>query len=349
MLSDAPASIQYRAITEIAGLTDERTKYDSIPLAYRPALTLAAAQRADGLWSDTMLATPDGKAAAPFEGVGTINAVRRLVEYGWDRETPPVHHARRILFRLLAEDNDPNFLYEFRGKGRMELDLVKHGRLVLREAAAAALAHAGFEADPRLRGAAHRILDRATNYLRSPLSQKPWVRVGNRQVLSPDATPPSLNALQMLAFMPVFCHENRTQVDHLYAYLAQPLPRQESAQAIGSEIVDQPHLVLGDWLPHRNALEADVPMALLWLELMARLRFLGRNENWTRLFDRFLDDRDRNGVWHPHKGSSAPASTSPLVWHAFPLSGTGTDQRLADVTFRIGLIARLSGRAIELT
>ncbi len=347
-LQEAPAPLQYRATIEVAGLVEDRARLEAIPLSYRPALALAAAQRADGLWSDSMLNLPSGKGSQSFEGVGTIQAFRRMIEYGWDRDTPPIHQARRVLFRLLAEDNDPSFLYELRGKGRMEPDLVKHGRLLLREAAAAALAHAGFEADPRLRGAAHRILDRVASFVRSPLAQKPWIRVGNRQVLSPDATPPSVFALQMLAFMPVFCHENRTQVDHLYAYLSQVLPRQESAQAVGSEVIDQPHLVLGDWLPHRNAVEEDVPMALHWLELMARLRFLGRNENWTRLFDRFLDDRDRNAVWHPHKGSSAPTSASPYVWHAFPLGAGSADARVADVTFRIGLIARLIGRPIEL-
>ena len=29
--------------------------------------------------------------------------MRRLLEYGWDREAPPLYHARRVLFRLLAE------------------------------------------------------------------------------------------------------------------------------------------------------------------------------------------------------------------------------------------------------
>lgn len=292
-----------------------------------------------------MLTVPSGRNG--LDGVGTITAFRRLLEYGWDRDSPPIHLTRRTLFRLLAEDNDPNFLFELRGKGRMEPDLVRRGRQILREAAAAGLAHAGYEADPRLRGAARRILDRITSYIRSALAQKPWLRVGNRQVLSPDATPPSIYALEMLAFMPVFRNENRTQVEHLYGFLSQQLPRQESAQIVGSEVVDQSHLVLGDWLPHRNAADADVPLALHWLELMARLQFLRRNENWTRLLDRFLDDRDRDAVWHPHKGLAAPKSSNPFVWHTFPLSENG-DERRADVTFRLGLIARLSGRTIEL-
>lgn len=295
-----------------------------------------------------MLAAPSAT-SEPHLNVGTIPAVRRLLESGWDRDTPPVYHARRILFRLLAEDDDPNFLFEFRAKGRMEPELVRRGRLILREAAAATLARAGYEQDPRLRGAARRILDRMDAFVRSPLAQKPWIRVGNRQVLAPDATPPSLHAIEMLSFMPTFRGENSTQIEHLHGFLSQPLPRQESAQVVGSEIVDQPHLVLGDWLPHRNAVDADVPMALYWLELMARLHFLPRNENWSRLLDRFLADRGRDAVWHPHKGTEAPVSRNPLVWHAFPLGPLASaEDRLADVTFRLGLIAKLSGRPIAL-
>jgi hypothetical protein len=82
---------------------------------------------------------------------------------------------------------------------------------------------------------------------------------------------------------------------------------------------------------------------------MARLGFLRRNENWSKLFERFLDDRDRQGIWHPHKGMASPKSTSPFTWPMYPLEETtGGDERWADMTFRLGLIARLSGRPIEL-
>jgi hypothetical protein len=84
--------------------------------------------------------------------------------------------------------------------------------------------------------------------------------------------------------------------------------------------------------------------------LLARLGFLRRNDNWSRLFERFLDDRDRNGVWHPHKGLASPKTEHPVAWASYPLveeTAEGED-RWADVTFRLGLIARLTGRPIEL-
>ena len=119
---------------------------------------------------------------------------------------------------------------------------------------------------------------------------------------------------------------------------------------VGKKMMPVPLLVLGDMLPHRNAVDADIPMALAWLETMARLNFLRRNETWSKMFERFVDDRGRDGVWHPHKGMATPKTPNPFVWPFFPLESISTsgDERWTDVTFRIGLIARLSGRTIEL-
>lgn len=293
-----------------------------------------------------MLTLPSARSER-FEGVGTINAVRRLLEYGWDKESPPLLHARRVLFRLLAEDSDPEFLYELSGKSHDE-DLVRRGRGILREAAGAALAQAGYEDDPRLRGVARRVLERIANFLRSPLAQRPWIRVGNQHVLAAEAAPPSIYALLMFAHMPLFRTEHHEAMDRVYQFLTQPLPRQDVIQLCGRKAVAQPHLVLGDQLPNRNVADADVPSAITWLELMARLGFLRRNDNWLKLFDRFLDDRDEQGVWHPHKGMAAVRSTNPFVWPTYPLEeALSGDERWTDATFRLGLIARILGRPIE--
>ena len=350
LLEHASNAIRYRAIADVGRLSGNAVKEAAVlAYAYPPALTLAMAQSVDGVWNGAMLDVPSAR-AEHFERVGTISAFRRLLEYGWDKDSPPLLRTRRVLFRLLAEDNDPAYAFELAPpEGEDSLELLKRGRLILREAAAAALAQAGYEGDPRLRGAARRILDRVDAYLRSPLVHKPWVRVGNKQVLAPEATPPSIYALSMLAHMPLFRNENHVPLDRLFQFVSQPLPRQESAQLYGSTVVEQPHLVLGDMLANRNVADADVPFALSWLELMARLGFLRKNEGWSKLFERFLDDRDRDLVWHPHKGLAMPKSTNPFVWPSFPLEQmTHGEERWTDVTFRLGLIARLSGRPLEL-
>lgn len=321
----------------------------NLPYAYRPAVELAVQAAVDGVWNRSILSVPSQR-AEHFEGVGTVPAYRRLTEYGWDKEAPPLVHTRRVLFRLLAEDADRAMLYELAPtKPKVEEEFLLLQRQTLREAAGAALAGAGFEGDPRLRGLARRTIDRMAEFLRSPLAEKPWVRIGNRQVLHPDAYPPTIHMLHLLAHMPLCQSEHYEAMELLYDYLTRPLPRQESVQQIGTQLLPMPNLVLGDLLPHRNAVEDDVPAALAWLELMARLGFLRRNDNWSKMYERFIDDCGRDGVWHPHKGLAMPKTTNPYVWPMFPIEQAhGGEERWCDVTFRIGLIARLQGRPIEL-
>jgi hypothetical protein len=347
-MEHAAAPIKYRSITEVAKLPGAVTGLvASLPFTHRPALTLAMIQHPDGTWGHGMLTVPSAR-AEHFEGVGTITAVRRLLEYGWDKDTPPLTHARRVLFRLLAEDDDPDFLFELGGKDAADEDMARRARAILREAAAATLAQAGYEGDPRLRGAARRIIERVAGYLRSPLAQKPFVRIGNQHVLPAESAPPSVYCLLMLAHMPLFRNEHHDAVALLSRHLSEPLPRQEPMQLCGKRVVAQPHLVLGDMLPNRNAADADVVFAVTWLELMARLGFLRRNDNWVKLYERFLDDRDAGGVWHPHKGLNAARSANPFLWPMYPLEDhMSGDERWTDVTFRLGLIGRLMGRGIE--
>jgi hypothetical protein len=344
----ASEPVKYRAITEVAQTASPvAPELSALPYAHRPAIRLAVTQSRDGMWNNSVLSLPS-KHGSDFANIGTIPAVRRLLEYGWAHDSPPLILARRLLFRLLAEDNDPTFTFELGSKVKDE-DITRRTRGMFREAAAATLAQMGYENDPRLRGAARRILERTISYLSSPLGEKPWMRVGNSHVLAPEAALVSIFMLTMLAYMPIFRHEHFSEVEQIYQAITQPLPRQEIVQLFGKKMVPQPHLILGDVLPHRNAVEADVPLALLWLETMARLNFLRRNDNWMKLFERFVDDRDRNGVWHPHKGTDRPTTSNMWAWSSFPLDdGSGVESKWADVTFRIGLIGRLIGREIEL-
>ena len=348
LLEHAAAPIKYRSIVDVAKLPGVASdQVGTLPFTHRPALTLAMSQQVDGTWNHAMLAVPSAR-AEHFEGVGTISACRRLLEYGWDKDTPPLTHARRVLFRLLAEDDDRDFLFELGGKDAADDDMAKRGRAILREAAAATLAQAGYEGDPRLRGAARRITERMSAYLRSPLAQKPFVRIGNQHVLPNEAAPPSIYSLLMLAYMPLFRNEHHDAMALLFAHLSNPLPRQEAIQLCGQRVVAQPHLVLGDLLANRNVADGDVVFAVTWLELMARLGYLRRNDNWSKLYDRFLDDRGPDGVWHPHKGMTAARSQNPFVWPMYPLEDhMSGDERWTDVTFRLGLIGRLMGRGID--
>jgi len=351
LLDNAAAPIQYRACVDVAGISaPPGSALANLPYTYGPAIQLAVMQSADGIWNESMLNLPPQR-GGEFDNVGTVHAVRRLTEYGWHKDSPPIYHARRILFRLLAEDNDPALLYEFAPTMGRKSDpqVLRSARQVMREAAAAALAQAGFESDPRLRGAANRILERVFNFLRSPIAEKPWIRVGNQQVLAAEANPPTVSALHMLAHMPLFRNEHYEEMEAVYRWLTHPLPRQSAVQLVGKKMVPVPLYVLGDQLPHRNAVESDIPAALGWLELVARLGFLRRNDNWMKMHERFIEDSGRDGVWHPRKGTAMPRSSNAWCWASYPLQMShGGDERWTDVTFRTGLIAHLSGRSINL-
>lgn len=317
-----------------------------VPYGSKQGWHILMMQDSDGTWPGGMLTTPSGSALA---GVGTIPAYRRLLELGWDADAPGMAATKRLLFRLLAEDDDPTFLAEFMPKYADE-DLILRGRLILREAAAAALAQAGFENDPRLRGAARRLVLRIGAYLKSPLAQKPWIRLGNQHVLPAEVAAPSYHTLLMLAYMPQFRSEHHEVMDRLFTYLSQAWPRQTVVQQVGSHLLEQPHLVMGDFLATRNSMDADMPSALAWLEIVARLGFLRKHEGWQRLFDRLLDDRDRKGLWHPPRSVVMPEHVPAWAWPVMPLDDN-PDVSIAasmDVSFRLGLIARLSGRGVEL-
>lgn len=345
LLGKASPAIQYRAIVDVAQPAT-LPSLARVPYGSKQGWQLLMMQDSDGTWPGGMLSVPRGSALV---GVGTILAYRRLLELGWDPESPGLATTKRLLFRLLAEDEDPSLLAELM-PAEMDEDLIRRGRLLLREAAAAALAQAGYENDPRLRGAARRVTDRIGSYLKSPLSQKPWTRLGNQHVLPAEVTAPSFHALLMLAHMPLFRGENHEVMDRLFGYLLQPWPRQLVVQQVGPHLLEQPHLVMGDFLATRHTMDADMPSALAWLEIMARLGYLKKHEGWLRLFDRLLDDRDRKGVWRAHRSVVMPEHVPAWSWPVMPLDDH-PDPIFAtsvDVTFRLGLIARLSGRGVEL-
>jgi hypothetical protein len=344
LMREATGAAQYRAIVELAKL---KPAIDAQPvtLLQSSALQCAVTMHLDGTWGGRLFPVAG---AAPH--TATFSAFRHLLECGWDRESPPLAVSRRFLFRLLAMDEEPTMLYELAETAGNNKELAKRLRANVRIEAAALLAQAGYERDPRVRGAAIRATQKVMDYLRSPLAAKPWIRVGNKQVLDQAAVPPTMSFLRMAAFMPELRTEYHMGMELLGRHLMQPEPRQEPVQQIEGMLVTVPHAVLGDRLPHRNALEADVPAALLWLEIMVRLGVFRRHEPWIKMFERFVESADRYGVWHPMKGDDMPTTTAPdlIGWYPLEDQSTEGERRWSDVTLRVSLIAKLIGRDLNL-
>ena len=152
----------------------------------------------------------------------------------------------------------------------------------------------------------------------------------------------------MLAFMPHFRSEHQYEIDRIHAFLSDPPPHGPVRQKCGERVVEQPHLLLGDPLAERDVLKKNLPTTLAWLEVLERIGFLRRSEQWGRLLDQLLEMRDGNGIWK-RAISGAAAVRDPFVWPTFPLGDPAEPSSWnADVTFRLGLIARLAGRRVEI-
>lgn len=345
VIETAAPPVQYRAIRDIARLPDPPARLSALILSHFPALRLAIGQSADGSWNGRMLAVP-GRGDDPFLTVGAIPAVHRLLEFGFAPDFPPSAAVRRVLFRLLAEDTDPAYLFEYANEAA-SAERRRRARLILRESAAAVLAHLGYENDPRLRGCANRMLQRVGEFLDSPLAADPWIEVGCKRALSPDASPPSVSLLVMLSHMPVYRHENHGFLRQLRSYLERPAAPGAVHQQVGSVIVAQPHLLLGNPLAPGAPADGDVVRTLFWLEHFARLGYLDRPDAWGATFERLLSERGRDGLWHPPKGKLPGAADVPAAWAMYPLDPRREhDAVAAEITMRIGLVARAAGRAL---
>lgn len=318
-------------------------------LQSKPVLQITKKQKSDGVWAGNMLGLVAAKAQG-IKDVGTIAQYRRLVELGVPHDERPFTLADRMLFRLLSRDADPKLLFEYQKAAKQNPHIAEWARELMREAAAAALAHAGLGDDPRVRGAAHRILTNVSHFLRSEVAEKPIVRKGNRNLLSPDSHPPTLFSVALLAYMPELQRERGGLLDRLAAYLGEPETKRTYVIKVGRKVIPPTFHFLGDPLQADSAGNAkDLPFALHWIELLARMRMLHTSGAAQRILGRLLRDCDGDGVWGPKNLRSLPKSKSRLGDFAFPLEADtkSPEKRKVDVTFRLALIAKLAGWTLE--
>jgi len=285
-------------------------------------------------------------AAQGIKDVGTIPQYRRLLQLEWPRSTRPFKLADRVLFRLLSRDEDPSLLFEFQKTVRSDAEAEAWARGIMREAASAALAEAGYGDDPRLRGAGHKIASAISQFLRSPLAEKPFTKSGTQIVLHSEAYPPSWYSVAMLAAMPNLQRERAGFTERLGHYLAQPAPKKAFVLQVGKKTVKPQHLILGDPIEADSRGQAkDIPLALHYIELLARMGALEWAPVATRVLGRLLEDCDETGVWRPRNLRSQPKAGNKITYHYFPLhSDTKTTEgKEVDVTFRLAVIATVLG------
>ena len=263
-----------------------------------------------------------------IRGVGTIAQYRHLIQLGW----PPTDRVFRLtsktLFRLLSRDPDPALLFEYRKIVR-EVPLAEDWlRNQLREAATAALAEAGLNTDPRVRGSAHRSATDISQFLRSEASSSPLHKDGSQYRLDRDARPPTWYSLALMAAMPNLQRERAGFTERLGQYLAKPAPKHKFALKIGKKVFKTDHVLLGNPIvADGKGVAKDIPLALYFSELLARIGALHTSGVATRVLVRLLKDCDDTGVWHPHNLRSVPkeqtrlrSTTSRWRWMTRPVN-----------------------------
>ncbi len=237
LLENAGASIRYRALTELApaGYATPET----IEAAHhavtesKPAISVVKKQKDNGVWGGNMLGLAPSTVLG-IKDVGTIPQYRRLLQLEWPRGARPYKLADRMLFRLLSRDEDPALLFEFQKMVKSDAEAEAWARGIMREAASAALPRRDMR---KTRGCGGRTQDRQSisQFLRSPLAEKPFLKSGKAIVLHPKAHPPSWYSVAMLAFMPNLQRERAGFTERLGHYLAQPAPRRPSSSRSASE------------------------------------------------------------------------------------------------------------------
>ena len=308
-------------------------------------------QKSTGIWADNILGLAPAKRQG-INGVGTVSQYRRLLELGHPLGSRPFRLAERTFYRLLSRDEDPALLFEYRTGAKTNPEYGTWGRNLIREGISAALAQGGHIEDPRLRGSAHRISSEISQFLRSGIGEKPLIRKKNRTILHPEAYPPTVYSVSMIAYMPSLQRERAGFVQRLCDYLAKPASKRTFSIVLGRKIVKPTFQLLGDPIQADAAGRAkDIPFALHWIEVLTRLGMLESSTTAPKVLNRLLGECDARGVWNPKGLRSLPKSPSKMADFAFPLEldGKTVERRQADVTFRLALIAKLAGWTLEYT
>ena len=318
-------------------------------LASKPVAAVVKKQKDTGVWGGNLLGLAASKAQG-IKDVGTVPQYRRLLEMGVPLGSRPFKLADRLLFRLLSRDDDPALLFEFKKMASGDPHAESWSRWVIREASCAALAESGHVDDPRLRGSAHKVASAVSQFLRSPLSEKPFVKSGGKTILHPEAYPPSWYSVAMLAAMPPLQRERAGFTERLGHYLAQPAPKKSYSLHVGKKTVKPQHLLLGDPIQaDGKGVPKDLPLALHYIELLSRIGALHTAPVATKVLCRLLKDCDDTGVWHPKGLRSLPKGANKITYHTFPLAteSKSHESRQVDVTFRVALIAKHLGWGLE--
>src|SRR5207247_1390185 len=154
--------------------------------------------------------------------------------------------------------------------------------------------------------------------------RRPSGRSGSRTGRGSSRCPPSVFAVEMLAFLPPVQRERAGFIERLGQYFSSPAPRRAFFILAGKKLFKPLFELLGD--PLRSDAQghvSDIPFAVYWLELLARLGLARQIPSANRVLARLYSECDDQGIWSPNGLRAMPKATNPVTAHYFPLEGPG--------------------------
>ena len=109
-------------------------------------------------------------------------------------------------------------------------------------------------------------------------------------------------------------------------------------------------LLLGDPIEaDAKGTPKDLPLALYYIALLARMHALQWAPVATKVLARTLKDVDEHGIWAPKGLRAQPRPVNHITHHWYPLQADekSSESRSVDITFRLALIAKLLGLELD--
>src|SRR2546427_7925707 len=128
----------------------------------------------------------------------------------------------------------------------------------------------------------------------------------------------------MLAFLPPVQRERAGFIERLGNYFSAPAPRRAFLILAGQKLLKPVFELLGD--PLRSDAQghvSDIPFAVYWLELLARLGLARHISRPSTVLARLSRQCDESGIWSPRSLRAMAKATDPVTAHYLPLQGPG--------------------------